>query len=196
MATPAARKRRRPDEIQVDLFGLESASPAKDGPRAPATRRRPRREAAVEAPAVDAQRPDAASAPAAIAAPVAPGVPEVSSLASDGRQSVTPPTDVATRPVMAAPVPVEAPPRPARRERSLSVQFGQSAAMVVRDTFSMPPGDHALILQWRSRAAEAGHPCTKSEVVRAGLVALSSASAERIVALLGGLQKIKPGRKA
>jgi Arc/MetJ-type ribon-helix-helix transcriptional regulator len=68
-------------------------------------------------------------------------------------------------------------------------------AMVIRDTFSMPPDDHKLIEQLRVRAAREGRNTNKSEVIRAGLRALDSLQSAQLVELLEGLERVKPGRK-
>lgn len=67
--------------------------------------------------------------------------------------------------------------------------------LVIRDTFSMPPGDHGLIEQLRVRAAREGRNTNKSEVVRAGLHALSSLAPAQLTELLRRLEQVKPGRK-
>ncbi len=66
---------------------------------------------------------------------------------------------------------------------------------VIRDTFSMPPGDHGLIETLRTRAAREGRNTSKSEVVRAGLLALVDLSAAQLVEVLDRLERVKPGRK-
>lgn len=66
---------------------------------------------------------------------------------------------------------------------------------VTRDTFSMPAGDYALIEQLRVRAAREGRNTNKSEVIRAGLQSLMELEPELLVAILDGLEKVKPGRK-
>lgn len=68
-------------------------------------------------------------------------------------------------------------------------------AFVVRDTFSMPRGDHGLIEVLRTRAAREGRNTGKSEIVRAGLVALAAHAPNELVALLDGLERVRPGRK-
>lgn len=66
---------------------------------------------------------------------------------------------------------------------------------VTRDTFSMPVGDYALIEQMRVQAAKEGCLINKSEIVRAALRGLAEQPTTRLVALLNGLEKVKPGRK-
>jgi hypothetical protein len=67
---------------------------------------------------------------------------------------------------------------------------------VIRDTFSMPPNDYALIENLRSTAAKSGRIATKSEIIRSGLQALSMLEGPQLVAALNGLQKVLPGRKS
>ena len=67
--------------------------------------------------------------------------------------------------------------------------------LVTRDTFSMPSGDYALIEQLRVVAAKQGRNTNNSEVVRAGLRSLLALKPADLVALLDGLEKVKPGRK-
>ena len=78
--------------------------------------------------------------------------------------------------------------RPAR-SHSASGQF------VVRDTFSMPPKDYDVIEKIRTTMAKQGHVHTKSEVIRAGLLALESMQLQEMVWRFSAVEKIKPGRK-
>lgn len=67
---------------------------------------------------------------------------------------------------------------------------------VVRDTFSMPPDDYALIEALRTTAALEGRISTsKSEIVRAGLRALHRLDGMELTKVLGQLTKVPPGRK-
>lgn len=68
---------------------------------------------------------------------------------------------------------------------------------VIRDTFSMPSHDYVRIEALRIAANKEGRSSTsKSEVVRAGLLALSSLNGEQLVEVLDQLEKLAPGRKA
>jgi hypothetical protein len=76
---------------------------------------------------------------------------------------------------------------------------GNAAAMparekVIRDGFTMPAGDYALIAQVQAASLQAGLNVTKSEVLRAGLHALSQMSPEELKLLLLALEKVKTGR--
>jgi hypothetical protein len=84
-------------------------------------------------------------------------------------------------------------PRPATQPSSATAV--DPSHLVTRDTFSMPSGDYALIKQLRLVAARQGRNTNKSEVVRAGLRSLLAVKPSDLVALLDGLEKVKPGRK-
>jgi hypothetical protein len=65
---------------------------------------------------------------------------------------------------------------------------------VIRDGFSMPAHDYALIADLQAKSLQAGYAITKSEVLRAGLHALSRLSPSERHTIVTGLEKIKPGR--
>jgi hypothetical protein len=67
---------------------------------------------------------------------------------------------------------------------------------VVRDGFSMPAGDYGLIAQVQATSLQAGLAVTKSEVLRAGLHALSTMSLAELKEVLSRVEKVKVGRQA
>lgn len=66
--------------------------------------------------------------------------------------------------------------------------------LVVRDTFSFPEGDHARIDATQKRALGLAMAVSKSEVVRAGLVALAAMDDKQLGDILAGLEKVPTGR--
>ena len=84
------------------------------------------------------------------------------------------------------------PPAPPASEPLLTPE----RAKVVRDGFTMPASDYALIAQLRRAALQAGLSVTKSEVLRAGLQVLSQLPAGELLQALRGLEKVKTGRAA
>ena len=66
---------------------------------------------------------------------------------------------------------------------------------VIRDTFSMPPDDYALIEILRKKAAMAGYISNKSEIIRAGLHFLDTLNVQDLVDGINNLEKMTPGRK-
>ena len=72
-----------------------------------------------------------------------------------------------------------------------------SVQQVVRDTFSMPKGDHGLIQELRQQLIEEhGLVLNKSEVLRAGLHALRDMPPQKRLAAARSIENLKPGRKS
>ena len=65
---------------------------------------------------------------------------------------------------------------------------------MVRDSFTMPSADYALIGKLKTRALDAGEAVKKSELLRAGLIALAQMPSTRFLDVLTALPKIKTGR--
>jgi hypothetical protein len=65
---------------------------------------------------------------------------------------------------------------------------------VIRDSFTLPSGDYDLIATIRQRCLGSAVNVTKSEVIRAGLHALTEMSEEDLVRLVNNLEKVKTGR--
>ena len=65
---------------------------------------------------------------------------------------------------------------------------------VKRDTFSLPPTDYQRIFDIKNDALQSAIEVNKSEVVRAGLIALQKLSPEKRNELLQSVEKMKPGR--
>lgn len=67
---------------------------------------------------------------------------------------------------------------------------------VVRDSFTMPKADYERIALLKRKCLEAGVAVKKSELLRAGLQLLDSASSKRLVAAISALEAVKTGRPA
>jgi hypothetical protein len=65
---------------------------------------------------------------------------------------------------------------------------------LVRDSFTMPEADFALIAKLKSTALGARRAAKKSELLRAGLQVLSALDAESLVVVLDRLEAVKTGR--
>jgi hypothetical protein len=65
---------------------------------------------------------------------------------------------------------------------------------VVRDSFTMPQNDYALIASLKEKALSDGVHLKKSELLRAGLHSLSKLTATQLKKAVAGLEKIKTGR--
>jgi len=102
---------------------------------------------------------------------------------------------------------VEAPPRPVARARKrvaaapVDVQVGSperktARPKLVRDSFRMPKAEHALLDQLKERCAASGRKARKSELLRAGLLALVAMNDRALRAALEALPAIPPRRPA
>jgi hypothetical protein len=67
-------------------------------------------------------------------------------------------------------------------------------AKLVRDSFTMPQSDFDLIGALKARALDFKRPAKKSELLRAGLQALSGLNDTALRAALDALAPLKPGR--
>lgn len=92
------------------------------------------------------------------------------------------------------------PPTVAERMARAEVYFEPPAPparpKVIRDGFTMPARDYALITQVQATGLQAGVSATKSEVLRAGLQLLSQLPPADLARVLRGVEKVKPGRTA
>lgn len=80
-----------------------------------------------------------------------------------------------------APPPREQPPR-------------NGAGKVIRDSFTIPDGEYALISGIRKRCMKSGVSANKSEVLRAGLAVLNAMKDRELVKVFEGLSRVKTGR--
>ncbi len=67
-------------------------------------------------------------------------------------------------------------------------------ARLVRDSFTMPEPDFALIAALKARALAGQREAKKSELLRAGLHALMALDSRALIDALGRLQPLKIGR--
>jgi hypothetical protein len=65
---------------------------------------------------------------------------------------------------------------------------------VVRDSFTMPEHEYQKIFAIKAQCLSAGIQIKKSEILRAGVIALCALNESQLIAALGGLDKIKTGR--
>lgn len=65
---------------------------------------------------------------------------------------------------------------------------------VVRDSFTMPKGEYAKIDELKALGLTVGVAAKKSELLRAGLIALSKFTASELKAAIKALDNVKTGR--
>ncbi|MBC5766640.1 hypothetical protein [Ramlibacter albus] len=91
--------------------------------------------------------------------------------------------------------PVKAAPAPAAQPRAARAKEEKPAKVkLVRDSFTIPKTEYAAIDELKKRAARAGLPSKKSEVLRAGLMALSAMGDGAFQAAMSGVPMLKTGR--
>jgi hypothetical protein len=99
------------------------------------------------------------------------------------------PAQASTPPAAAAkPINGDSKPAEARGEKKAK------KAKVVRDSFTMPENDYGKIAALKKQCLAAGLPVKKSELLRAGLNALSELPMAELAALIGRLENVKTGR--
>jgi hypothetical protein len=105
----------------------------------------------------------------------------------------------AKRPAPSA-VPVQASTPPAKATKAKAEPVASAASVkpvklkLVRDSFTMPEQDHALIAQLKKRALAGAHAAKKSEVLRAALHLLASLSDAELLTQLRSIPPVKTGR--
>jgi hypothetical protein len=67
---------------------------------------------------------------------------------------------------------------------------------LVRDSFTIPKDEYAVLEMLKERAAKLGRPTKKSEVLRAGVQALAGMTDSAFLASVGGVPALKTGRPA
>ncbi len=102
-------------------------------------------------------------------------------------------------PAPAAAKPAAASPPPATAPQGAAAAGGvdkEKKIKLVRDSFTMPKSEYAAIDVLKARVARLGHPAKKSEMLRAGVMALSAMPDAQLLGLMAGLPAIKTGRPA
>ena len=65
---------------------------------------------------------------------------------------------------------------------------------LIRDSFSFPEHEHALLSDMKKRALKLGKEFKKSEILRAGIAHLASLADGALVAVLAKVERVKTGR--
>jgi hypothetical protein len=65
---------------------------------------------------------------------------------------------------------------------------------LVRDSFTIPAGEYEAIDELKKRYLDSGVHMKKSEILRAGLIALSSMDIDELKSVAERVERIKPGR--
>lgn len=86
--------------------------------------------------------------------------------------------------------------KPEKTKKDKGKKEEKSKGKVIRDSFTIPEDDYQLIKVLKQRCLELGINIKKSELLRAGLHALTNMNDEQITEMVGRIEKIKTGRPA
>ena len=84
--------------------------------------------------------------------------------------------------------------QPAAAPAPVSKEAKPRKPKLVRDSFTMPKDEYAVVDALKQRAATLAHPAKKSELLRAALKLLAGLSDAALLAALKAVPAIKPGR--
>jgi hypothetical protein len=147
--------------------------------------------------ATPAAQPAAAAKPAA--KPRAPRTAAAAKPASRRAPSAAKPAAVAAKkPATAKPAAAGKTTRAAKPAATKKADKPAKAKKVklVRDSFTMPETEYAVIALLKKRCLAAGASAKKSEILRAAVAGLAKLSDASVVAAIGRLEVIKTGRPA
>ena len=80
-----------------------------------------------------------------------------------------------------------------QRAGLLATPAPPSKERAVRATFTLAEADSELLPALQQRCLEGRHSAARSEIIRAGLRALAQMQAKEFLALVKGVEKLKPG---
>lgn len=100
-----------------------------------------------------------------------------------------------TRASVTARAPVKTAPKPAAEPATAAAQTAARAKhKLVRDSFTIPKSEYAVLEGLKLRAANLTRPVKKSELLRAGIAALHAMADKAFLAALNGVPSLKTGR--
>ncbi|WP_229427246.1 hypothetical protein [Massilia atriviolacea] len=148
--------------------------------------------AAVKTPAKAAAKPAAAKPAAAKPAAAKPAAakPAAAKPAAAKPAAVKP---AAVKPAAAKPAPKRAAPAPAAEVEAGSRDKARKAKLV-RDSFTMPEQEYAVLGQVKKACLKAGFEIKKSELLRIGVALISDCDIATLQKVLSSLPQLKTGR--
>ena len=134
-----------------------------------------------------------------------PAARKAAAKAATPRKTKTKNEAVATKPVAKAKAPARAVPMP-KADKAIDklaavARSGDKAdkarkAKLVRDSFTIPKNEYGALEALKLRAAKLGRPAKKSEVLRAGVMALAGMGDAAFLASISSVPAVKTGRPA
>lgn len=117
-----------------------------------------------------------------------------SKAAGGAAKAVKPPAAPARTRKAAAPAKAAKATRPAKTAKAKEPKARKPK--LVRDSFSMPKTEYAVLQALKDRAAKAGRPARKSELLRAGIQLLAALPDAGFLAAVQAVESLKTGRPA
>ena len=91
--------------------------------------------------------------------------------------------------------PAKPAPKPAAESASAAVtSAAKPKPKLVRDSFTIPKSEYAVLEGLKTRAANLTRPAKKSELLRAGVAVLNAMTDKAFLAALNGVPSLKTGR--
>ena len=160
----------------------------------------------VAAPTVAASTPAASTAAASTAAAstaagAKPAVRKAAAKPAVSKAAAKPVTQVAAKPAVPKAAAKPADSKAAAKPRRAAAEPAEAAARekahkpkLVRDSFTMPEGEYAVLNQVKKACLKAGFDIKKSELLRIGVAAVSQLDMATLQQVLSELPQLKTGR--
>lgn len=94
------------------------------------------------------------------------------------------------------PLPPPPPVQAVKKDAKEAKEAKEKKPKLVRDSFTIPKTEYAVLEALKQRAAQAGAPAKKSEVLRAGIKALAGLTDAAFVDAMKAVPSLKTGRPA
>ena len=196
--TVAALKPAAPKKPATGAAAKDAAKPAVKAAGKPAPKPSVKSAAKVAVtPAAKSAKAAATTATAkkAAAKPAAPAVKSARKAAAPASPAVKPAAKPATKPVAKPAAPKASAktdaPRPAAADASMPKE---RKAKLVRDSFTMPEQEYAVLGQVKKACIKAGFEIKKSELLRIGVALISQIDMATLQKVLADLPQLKTGR--
>ena len=131
---------------------------------------------------------------AATAHKTAPKSPSKPAVKSPVKPVAKPAAKVASKQPAAKKTPVKAASKPTKATTSVAKPAKVKKPKMVRDSFTMPKAEFAVLDVLKVRAANLKTPTKKTELLRAGIKALAAMSDAAFLATVGTVPSLKTGR--
>lgn len=117
---------------------------------------------------------------------------------NSGKPGKAPPTKPATGASAARPLKIVKPPAPGKVKKpdakGTPTAPPKRKTKLVRDSFTIPKSEHVALEALKSRGMSLARPVKKSELLRAGIVALTAMNDKAFLEALGSVPSLKTGR--